>query len=106
MLYHDRIDISHGIDMSKKSASKERNFCHYWYFLNKGFQFQTYILNRCPDLLMISVNLNIYVLNIRNVDYRCFIIGISKSETIKLLKNIDLTEKIGTLSKNKYQNQF
>ena len=106
MLYHDRIDIPHGIDMSKKSASKECNFCYYWYFLNKGFQFQTYILNRCPDLLMISVNLNIYVLNIRNVDYRCFIIEISKSETIKLLKNIDLTEKIGTLSKNKYQNQF
>ena len=106
MLYHDRIDIPRGIDMSKKSASKECNFCYYWYFLNKGFQFQTYILNRCPDLLMISVNLNIYVLNIRNVDYHCFIIGISKSETIKLLKNIDLTEKIGTLSKNKYQKQF
>ena len=55
---------------------------------------------------MISVNLNIYFLNIRNVDYRCFINGISKSETIKLLKNIYLTEKIGTLSKNKYQKQF
>ena len=37
---------------------------------------------------------DIYILNIKkNVDY-CFIFdGISKSEAIKLLQNIDLTEK-------------
>ena len=29
----------------------------------------------------------------KNADYPCIIIGISKSEAINLLKNIDLTEK-------------
>ena len=40
---------------------------------------------------------DIYILNIKNVDYCCIINGISRSETIKLLQNIDLTEKSGTL---------
>ena len=47
-----------------------------------------------------SMNLSdIYILNIKNVNY-CFIInGISKSEAIKLLQNIDLTEKSRILKK-------
>ena len=35
MLYYDRIDISEGIKVNKRSASKEYIICHYWYFLNK-----------------------------------------------------------------------
>ena len=37
------------------------------------------------------------ILNIKNADYCCMISGISKSEAIKLLQNIDLTEKSATL---------
>ena len=32
-----------------------------------------------------------------NTDYYCIITGISKIESIKVLQNIDLTEKSGTL---------
>ena len=40
------------------------------------------------------VNLNdIAILKIKHADYICFIGGIRKSEAIKLLHNIDLTEK-------------
>ena len=35
MLYFDRIDVSEGIDVNKKSKSKECDVCHYWYSLNK-----------------------------------------------------------------------
>ena len=35
---------------------------------------------------------NIYILNIKNVNYCCFINGISKRKTIKLLENMDFTE--------------
>ena len=41
---------------------------------------------------MISVNLS-DILKTKNIDYRCIITGISKSEAIKLLQNIDLNEK-------------
>ena len=98
MLYFDKIDVSEGIDVNKTSASKECDICHYWYFLNKGFKFQPYVCNRCHDLLMMSMNLsNIYILNIKNVDYRCIISGINKSEAINLLQNTDLTEESRTL---------
>ena len=37
MLYYDRIDLSEGIDVNKTSESKDCDICHYWYFLDKGF---------------------------------------------------------------------
>ena len=37
---------------------------------------------------------DIAILKIKNASYRCIVTGISKSEAIKLLQNIDLTEKI------------
>ena len=40
---------------------------------------------------------NIYILNIKYVNYHCIISEISKSEATKLLQNIDLTEKCRTL---------
>ena len=84
--------------VNKTSESKECDICHYWHFLNKGFKFQPNVCNGCHDLLMMSMNLsNIYILNIKYADYHCIISGISKSESINLLQNIDLTEKCGTL---------
>ena len=78
MLYFDKIDVSEGIDVNKTSGSKQCDICHCWYFLNKGFKFQSYVCNRCHDLLM-SMNLsNIYILNIKNADYYCIISGINK----------------------------
>ena len=74
------------------------NICHYWYFLNKEFKFQTYVCNRCHHLSMMSMNLSdIAILKIKNADYRCIISRINKSEAINLLKNTDLTKKAGTL---------
>ena len=40
---------------------------------------------------------DIAILNIKSADYHSIINGISKSEAIKLMQNIDLTEKSGTL---------
>ena len=39
-------------------------------------------------------------------DKNCHFWRNSESEAIKLLQNIDLTEKSGTLQKSKYQEQF
>ena len=68
MLYYGRIDVSQGIDVNKTTASKECDICHYCYFLNYSFQFQPNVFNRCPDLLMMSLNLSdIAILNIKGV---------------------------------------
>ena len=99
MLYLNRTDAFEGTYVNKTSVSNECDICHYWYFLNKEFQFQPNVCNRCYDLLMMSINFsNTFILKIKNINYRCVITGISKSESIKLLQNICLTEKSVTLS--------
>ena len=41
-----------------------------------------------------SLGINsIVTLNIQGIDYRCIIVGISKSEAMNLLKNVDLSKK-------------
>ena len=53
---------------------------------------------------MMSKNVSdVAILEMKNADYRCIISITSKNEAIKLLQSIDLTEKSGTLQKNKYQ---
>ena len=47
-------------------------------------------------MMSMSVS-DIAILNIKFADYCCIISGISKSEIINLMQNIDLTEKSGTL---------
>ena len=61
MLYYDRFDVSQGIDVNKTSESKECDICHYWYFLEKGFNFQPHVCNGCHDVLMMSMNLRIFL---------------------------------------------
>ena len=96
MLYHDRIDVSKGIDVNKTSVSEECNVCHCWYFFNFCFKFQPYVRNRCHDLLMMFV-MFVNLRNIEGSDYCCIISLISKNEAINLMQNPDLTNKSGTM---------
>ena len=57
ILYCDRINISEGTDVNKRSESKGCNICHYWYFL-KRFKIQSHVCNGLYELLMMSMNLN------------------------------------------------
>ena len=54
---------------------------------------------------MTSMNLSdIAILNIKGSDYHCIISRISKSQAIKLLQNIDLTEKRNIIKPNTKNN--
>ena len=41
MLEYDRIDNSEGIDVNKTSLLKECDICHYWYFKDIGFKYES-----------------------------------------------------------------
>ena len=74
MLYYGRIEIFEESDINKTSESKECHVCHYQYFLDEGFKFQSDIYNGCHDVLMMSMNLSDFaILNINGADYRCSI---------------------------------
>ena len=57
------------------------------FFFNHGLKFQDYVCNGCHDLTILSVNMSdIAIITVKNVDYRCIIHNIIKSEAINLLK--------------------
>ena len=59
-----------------------------FFFFNHRFKFQDSVCNDCHDLAILSVNISdIAVITIKNVDYRCIIHHISKSEAFNLLGN-------------------
>ena len=55
--------------------------CHYWFF-NHGFKFQDSVHNGCHNLTSAYNISGIAIITVKNVDYRCIIYNISKSEAI------------------------
>ena len=48
MLEYDRIDLSEGIDVKEcDEMSKKCSLCKFYYFLNKNFNYQTYLCDGC-----------------------------------------------------------
>ena len=98
MLEYDRIDISEGIDMHKTSGSKECNICHYWYFLDKNFNYDSYLCNGCHDLMQKAMSFkNVAIVSIKGNDYIIHFCYISKNDAIALMTNSNLNDKNGVL---------
>ena len=94
MLQYERIDVSEGIDINKSNKSKECIICHYWYFKDIGYKSEPYVCNGCHDLLMVVCDLKDFmILNIKGVDYRCYVFNMSKNDAINLLNNSVLDNK-------------
>ena len=84
--YKKKMLFSEGIDTNKTSASKECMLYHYWYFKDVGFRFQSHVCNKCHDVLMTAYKLkNIAILNVKGVDFRCILWGISRDELVGIL---------------------
>ena len=58
MLEYERIDISKGIDVNEINLSKECDICHYWYFKNIGFKYESYLCNGSHDLMQKAISFN------------------------------------------------
>ena len=62
--------------------------CHYWYFKDIGCNYEPHVCNKCRDLLMAVYDLkNFMILNIKGVDYRCYVLNMSISGAINLLNS-------------------
>ena len=89
MLQYKKIDVSEGVDTNKASASKECMLCHYWYFKDVGFKFEPHVCNKCHDVLMTAYELkNIAILNVKGVDFRCILWGISRDQAVNRLNSV------------------
>ena len=67
---------------------------HYWYFKGVGFKFEPLVCNKCHNVLMTAYELkNIAILNVKGVDSRCILWGISNNEAVNRLNNSVLEDK-------------
>ena len=98
MQEYDGIYISEGIDINKTSASKEFDICHYWYFLDKSFNYEPFPCNGCHDLMQKAMNFkNVAIMSIKGNDYRIHFWYMSKDEAISIMHNSRLNKKTGLL---------
>ena len=94
VLQYAKSDVSEGIDSNKTTVSMECMLCDYWYFKDVGFKFETHVCNKCHNVLITSCELkNTEVLNVKYVDFRCILWGISRDEAVNRLNNSVLKDK-------------
>ena len=93
MISYERIDCSEGIDLDKRENSVKCLICNYWYF-SDGFKYQPYFCNGCDGFNMTVQSLNdFFIVNIKNIDYRVYIVGADKKTAVFIFENSDLSNK-------------
>ena len=104
MLEYERIDISEGIDIDKTNKSKERMFCHYWYFINKSFCYGPYLCDACYNMTKTSIDFkSIDIVYIKGNAYRIHFWHMSKHKrkrnrkAVSIMTNSNLIDKKGVL---------
>ena len=98
MLEYDIIDISEGIDVNKSSNSRECSLCHFWYFLDKNFNYQKYLFTGCHDMSMKAASIkNLAIVYSKGNAYRINFWYMSKDDAISIIHNSNLVDKKGTL---------
>ena len=89
--------FSEEIGINETCASKECMSFHYWYFKDIGYKFEPHVCNGCHEKTREAYELkNIAILNVKGVDYRCVLKGVTKNDAIDMLGNCKLDGK-GTL---------
>ena len=96
MPQYEKIHALEGIDANKSlDKSKERDLCHYWYFVNENFNYQPYLCNGCHDLMMKAVIFNdVPIVCVKRNDYRIHFSFMSKNDALDLLNNSVLSNKV------------
>ena len=91
MLEYDRIDISKGIDINQINISKKCDICHYWYFLDKGFNFEPCLCNSSHGLMQKATNFNdVAIVSFKGSDYRIHFWYMNKDDARNIMKNSKL----------------
>ena len=98
MLEYDRIAIWERIDVNKTSLSKECDICHYRYFKDIGFKYESYLWNGCHDLMEKVMSFkNVAVVYVKRNAYRIHFLYVSKDDATKIMNGSNLTDKRGVL---------
>ena len=98
MLEYDRINISERIDINKTSASKKCDICHYQYFKDIGFKYESQICNGWHDLMQKAMSFtNIAIVYVKGSAYRINFLYMNKDDAINIMNGSNLADKRGVL---------
>ena len=98
MLMYESIDISDGINVNESDKSKKCMLGHYWYFLDKNFNYGPYLCDGCYNMTQKCNELkNIAIIHIKKSVYRICFLFMSKREARKLMANSNVIDKKGFL---------
>ena len=96
MLECDRIDISEGIDVKECNETSKK--CKFLYFLNKNFNYQTYLCDGCLDISIKATSMqNLAIIYREGNAYRVNFVFMSKNDAFNLIKNSNIIDKKGVL---------
>ena len=95
MLEYDRIDISEGIDVKEcNEPSRQCSLCKFYYFLNKNFNYQTYLRDACHDISIKATSMqNLAIIYHEGNAYRVNFVIMSKNNAFNLIKNSNIIGK-------------
>ena len=99
MLEYNRIDISEGIDVKEcNETSTKCSLCKFYYFLNKNFNYQTYLWDGCHDISIKVMSMqNLAIIYHEGNAYRVSFLFMNKNDACNLIKNSNITDKKGVL---------
>ena len=98
MLEYDRIDVSEGIHVNKTNLSKECDICHYWYFKDIGFKYESYLCIGCHDLMQKAMSFyNIAIVYAKGSAYRIHFWYMSKDAAFNIMNGFNLVDKRSAL---------
>ena len=88
ILQYKKNDVSEEIDVNKTNALKECMLYRYWYFKDVRFKVEPHVCYKCHDILITAYEFkNVVILNVKKVDFRSTLWGISKNEAVNRLNN-------------------
>ena len=98
MLEYDRIDVSEEIDVNKTNLLKECDICHYWYFKNVGFRYESYLCNGCHHLMQRAINFqNVAIVTVKGNAHRIHFWYMNIDDAINIINDSNLVDKRGVL---------
>ena len=97
-LEYDRIDVSEEVDVNKTNLLKECDICHYWYFKNIGFRYESYLCNGCHHLMQKAINFqNVAIVNVKGNAQRIHFWYMNIDDAINIINDSNLVDKRGVL---------
>ena len=103
MLEYDRIHISEDVDIKKcKETSRECSLCKFYYFLDKNFNYESYLCNGSYDMSLKAISMkNLAIINYNGNHYHVNFAFISKADVFNFIKNAVIIDKKGTCCRHK-----